>query len=102
ERKRAQAKAEGRDLQPGEAVGMSKEEILSSFYGTVVYQRGASGWMTPFREDSFRGKLIADLVDADTGEVRVEAGERMTPRLGRRLREAGLAHVLAPHDELIG
>ena len=26
----------------------------------------------------------------------------MTPRLARRLREAGLANVLAPHEELIG
>src|SRR6476646_4159872 len=102
ELKRAQVKAEGKNLQPGEAVGMSKEEILSSFYGTVVYQRGASGWMTPFQEEQFRGKLTADLIDADTGEVRVQAGERMTPRLGRRLREAGLAHVLAPHEELVG
>src|SRR4051794_39187811 len=102
ELKRAQAKTEGKNLQPGEAVGMSKEEILSAFYGTVVYQRGASGWMTPFQEEQFRGKLTSDLIDADTGEVRVQAGERMTPRLGRRLREAGLAHVLAPHEELIG
>ena len=102
ELKRAQAKAEGKNLQPGEAVGMSKEEILSAFYGTVVYQRGANGWMTPFQEEQFRGKLTADLIDADTGEVRVQAGERMTPRLGRRLREAGLANVLAPHEELIG
>ena len=102
ELKRAQAKAEGKNLQPGEAVGMSKEEILSAFYGTVVYQRGANGWMTPFQEEQFRGKLTSDLIDADTGEVRVQAGERMTPRLGRRLREAGLANVLAPHEELIG
>src|SRR6188474_1630678 len=50
EQKRAQAKEEGKNLQPGEAIGMSREEILSSFYGTVVYKRGASGWMTPFEE----------------------------------------------------
>src|SRR6266545_1956073 len=35
-------------LAPGEAIGMSKEEILSAFYGTVVYERGPNGWMTPF------------------------------------------------------
>src|SRR3954454_16794932 len=102
ELKRAQAKAEGKNLQPGEAVGMSREEILSAFYGTVVYKRGANGWMTPFQEEQFRGKLTSDLIDADTGEVRVQIGERMTPRLGRRLRESGLANVLAPHEELVG
>src|ERR1700738_3875583 len=34
--KRARAASEVRKLQPGEAVGMSREEILSAFYGTVV------------------------------------------------------------------
>src|SRR5881398_562743 len=49
--------AEGRPLQPGEAVGMSKEEVLSNFYGTIVFRRVAQGWMTPFKEEHFKGKL---------------------------------------------
>ena len=102
EAKRAQAKAEGRPLPPGEAVGMSREEILGAFYGAVVYQRGPNGWMTEFDAEQFRGKTIADLINADTGEVALPAGERMTPRLARRLQEAGLKHVLAPHEELVG
>src|SRR2546429_5275809 len=89
---RARRKADNGSLQPGEAIGMSKEEILSAFYGTVTYGRGPNGWMTPFEPEQYKGKLTADLVDADTGEVKVPAGERMTPRLARRLREAGLAH----------
>src|SRR5436309_28850 len=88
---RADRSAENKTLQPGEAVGMAKEEILSAFYGTVTYGRGPNGWMTPFEPEQYKGKLTADLVDADTGEVKVPAGERMTPRLARRLREAGLA-----------
>src|SRR5258708_5774471 len=100
--KRAQRKSENKNLAPGEAVGMAKEEILSAFYGTVTYQRGPNGWMTPFEPEQYKGKLTADLIDADTGEVKVPVGERMTPRLARRLREAGLAHVLAPPEEMIG
>src|ERR1700681_1423517 len=102
EQKRAQRKSENKNLQPGEAVGMSKEEILSSFYGTVAYERGPNGWMTPFEPEQYKGKLTSALVGADTGEVKVALGERMTPRLARRLREAGLVHVLAPPEELIG
>src|SRR5215204_5406679 len=100
--KRASARAEAKTLAPGEAVGMLKEEILSAFYGTVVYRHGPNGWMTPFDPEQFKGKLSVDLVDADTGEVKVQVGERMTPRLAKRLRDAGLVHVLAPHEELIG
>src|SRR5580765_4630487 len=84
--KRAQRQADAKTLAPGEAIGMSKEEILAAFYGTVVYERGPNGWMTAFDAEQFKGKLSADLIDADTGEVKVKAGERMTPRLARRLR----------------
>ena len=102
EQKRAQRLSETKTLQPGEAIGMSKEEILAAFYATVVYRRGPNGWMTPFEPEQFKGKMTVELIDADTGEVRVPAGERMTPRLARRLVDAGLVHVLAPPEELIG
>src|SRR6187455_2386657 len=46
--KRMQRQADAKTLATGEAIGMSKEEILSAFYGTVVYQRGPNGWMTAF------------------------------------------------------
>jgi len=102
EQKRALRKSENKNLQPGEAIGMAKEEILSAFYGTVAYERGPNGWMTPFEPEQYKGKLTTDLIDADTGEVKLAIGERMTPRLARRLREAGLVHVLAPPEELVG
>src|ERR1700760_506865 len=102
ERLRAARNSENRVLQPGEATGMSKEEILSNFYGTITFRRGDQGWMTPFREESFKGKLASDLFDARTGEIALVAGERMTPRVARRMREEGLTDVLVPEEELIG
>jgi DNA-directed RNA polymerase subunit beta len=102
EAKRAARPAESKNLQPGEAVGMSKEEILAAFYGTTLIRRGTEGWMTPFDPDQFTAKLTADLVDAATGEVKLPAGERLTPRIARRLREAGLNEVLIPDADLIG
>lgn len=101
EAKRAERRDEGKSLQPGEAVGMSKEEILAAFYGKIVYQRGKLGWATPFDPEQFKGKLNSDLIDAATGEVKLAAGERMTPRVARRLVEAGLAEVLAPEADLV-
>src|SRR6202163_1784848 len=41
---RAARAAEGKSLQPHEAEGMSKEEILAVFYGKIVYNRGKLGW----------------------------------------------------------
>jgi DNA-directed RNA polymerase subunit beta len=64
---RAQRQAEAKPVQPGEAVGMSKEEILSWFYRTIVFRHGPQGWMAPFDPDHFKGKLVNDLRDARTG-----------------------------------
>src|SRR6266478_252393 len=99
---RLRRKAESKPLLPGEAVGMSKEEILSGFYRTIIFRRDRQGWMMPFQEEHFKGKLTSDLRDARTGEVMLAVGERITPRVARRLREEGLTEVLVTEEELIG
>src|SRR6202050_1949965 len=48
---RAKRKKEGKPLQLHEIQGMSKEEILSSFYSTVVYKHAKNGWTTAFNPD---------------------------------------------------
>ena len=58
--------------------------------------------MTPFEPEQFKGKLTSDLSDARTGEVVLAEGERMTPRVARRLREEGLTDILIGDDQLIG
>src|SRR5438477_3827795 len=58
--------------------------------------------MAPFDPEQYKSKLPSDLVDADTGEVRLAAGERLTPRIAKRLQDSKLKNVLAPDEELIG
>ncbi|HEY2538261.1 MAG TPA: DNA-directed RNA polymerase subunit beta [Stellaceae bacterium] len=99
---RRERRAENKPLQPGEAAGMSKEEILTAFYRRIVFRHGPQGWMAPFDPDHFKGKLINELRDAATGEIVLPAGERLTPRTTRRLREAGLSDILVRDEELIG
>ncbi|MEQ8816665.1 DNA-directed RNA polymerase subunit beta [Thalassobaculum sp.] len=93
----------GEDPQRDRVVGMSAEEILSYFYGTVTYVREGEGWRTPFDADRMKGaKLVRDLIDADTGEVVAKAGDKITPRSSRKLTEAGLKDMFVPDEELIG
>jgi DNA-directed RNA polymerase subunit beta len=99
---RIHRKAENKPLLPGEAEGMSKEEILSNFYGTITFRRHPEGWMMPFREELFKGKLTSDLRDARTGEVVLATGERISPRIAKRLRDEGLAEILITEEELVG
>src|SRR6202167_3875576 len=68
------------------ALGMDGEEILSTFYKKVVYTRAKDGWRVPFDADRMKGvKASVDLIDADSGEVAVEAGKKLTVRSARQL-----------------
>ena len=92
-----------RGLQPYEAQGMSREEILGSFYGAVGFERTSLGWKTAFDAERLKGtKLVADLVDAETGEVVAKNGDKMTVRTLKRLTEGGLTHQLVAADEMAG
>ena len=63
------------------ALGMDGEEILSTFYNKIIYRRSGDHWRIPYNVERFRGlKAVNDLVDADTGEIVVEAGKKITAR----------------------
>ncbi|MCA3376991.1 MAG: DNA-directed RNA polymerase subunit beta, partial [Roseomonas sp.] len=90
-------------LEPQEVRGMDAEEILNSFYGQVVFARGPKGWSRTFDPDGFRGvKLAEALVDARTGEVVAEKETKLTPRMARKIAEAGTTEVLVGRAELLG
>ncbi len=90
-------------LAPYEAQGMGKEEILSTFYGSISYTRAGTGWKTPFDAERLKNlKLASDLIDATTGQVVVQAGIKITPRLSKKLREQGLTEQLVSTEDLIG
>jgi DNA-directed RNA polymerase subunit beta len=95
--------AEGRGLEQSEIKGMTSEEILSYFYGKVTYTRGPKGWKTPFDAERLKGvKLVSDLIDAKTGEKVADAGTKMTPRLGKKLKEAGLTDIQIFTEDMVG
>ncbi|CUW39148.1 RNA polymerase, beta subunit [Magnetospirillum sp. XM-1] len=100
---RASRAAEGKGLEQSEIKGMTSEEILAYFYGKVTYTRGPKGWKTPFDAERLKGvKLVSDLIDAKTGEKVADAGTKMTPRLGKKLKEAGLTDIVVTPEDMIG
>jgi DNA-directed RNA polymerase subunit beta len=94
--------AKGETLEIGEIRGMDAEEILSTFYGRVVFTHTAKGWARPFDPDAFRGmKLLEPLVDADTGQVVAEAEAKLTQRMVRKIAEQ-TKEVLVGRADLLG
>ena len=85
------------------ALGMDGEDILSTFYKTVIYSRVKDGWRMPFDPDRMRGlKITKDLIDADSGAVVFEAGKKMTPRAARLIAEKGTKFLRADDEDLYG
>ena len=85
------------------ALDFDSDEILKLFYNQVVYERVKDSWETPFVPEQRRGtKPAADLVNAKTGKVVVEAGSKLTPRMARKLQEDGLEKLRVGDEELLG
>lgn len=100
---RAERAAKSETLQPFEAAGMTAEELLGYFYNTITFDKSSTGWKTAFLPEQFRGvKLVHDLIDASTGEVRSVAGTKITPRLATKLKSEGLNEWVVPNDQLLG
>lgn len=91
--------AAGSDIDPEQIQGMSKEEILSSFYARHTYSRVKKGWKTDFDAERLRGrKLDHDLKDAKSGKVLIAADTKLTPRTLRKLTEDGVKSILVAED----
>jgi len=94
---------DGKQLAPELAVGMSSEEILHTFYSEVTFAAGKKGWTTEFVPEQLRGqKMRFDLVDAKSGDVLVEAGEKLTARKASVLAKDGVKERLVTAEEIVG
>ncbi len=83
------------------ALGLDAEAILSTFYKKVIYTRSKNGWRVPFDAERMKGvKATVDLIDADTGEVVVESGRKLTARSARQLSEKGVKALRAADVDL--
>jgi DNA-directed RNA polymerase subunit beta len=99
--KRIDMAEEGGQLPPEQAVGMSIENILDYFYDAIGFTLGKDGWKTAFDADAMRGvKLDNDLIDAKSGNVVAEAGDKLTPRVCRKLVDDGLKEILVQEEDL--
>jgi DNA-directed RNA polymerase subunit beta len=110
---RAKLAKKGGELDRRMIAGMGREEILSAFYSPVTYTyadgksraKGGKlvGWKTAFDPDFWKSQsLVADLVDADTGEVVAEADTKITPRTIKKLQEGKLKNILVTSSEIAG
>jgi DNA-directed RNA polymerase subunit beta len=84
-------------------LGMDGEEILTTFYDVVPFEKRPGGWATPYKPERWRGvKPEFPLTDADTGEEVAPAGTKISARQAKRLQDSGLKTLLLSPEALIG
>ncbi|MGR3514876.1 MAG: DNA-directed RNA polymerase subunit beta [Paracoccaceae bacterium] len=87
------------------SLGLDQEGIMDAYYETVQYKyKKNKGWVTTFFPDRVRGTRPAfDLVDAKSGEVFAPAGEKVTPRTVKKIKDEGkITDLLVPFDQIVG
>ncbi|KKC31193.1 DNA-directed RNA polymerase subunit beta [Devosia psychrophila] len=85
------------------ALGMDTEEILSTYYNTITFEKTEAGWQKPYDAEKMKNaKPSADLIDAKTGDVVHEGGKKLSARQAKKLADDGLKHLLAVNEDLYG
>ncbi len=83
------------------ALGMDAEEILDTYYKTIIYKKTKKGWEKPFEADKWKGiKPSEDLIDAKTGKIASPAGKKISMLAAKKLSEGGLTHLLVQDEDL--
>ena len=101
--KREELAKEGKVLDITEAEGMSREEILTTFYDIVPFKKSKKDWKTAINHDVLKGtKLTRDLVDAKSGDVVAEIGQKLTARFLKKLEDKGVTEYLVKSDQMVG
>lgn len=86
------------------ALGYDKGQILKEFYNFKKFKRQGKVWTTEFNPDDFKGtKVLKDIVDADSGELIVKAGLRVTPNIVKKLKERNNSkNYELPIEDILG
>ncbi len=94
---------EGKKIDPSEIKGMSKEEILAYFYDVDTFVADKKAWKAKFVPERMKGvKFDFDLVNAQTGDVVLEQGKKLSPRLAQKLADEGLEFYKVDAGRMIG
>ncbi|MDR0296660.1 MAG: DNA-directed RNA polymerase subunit beta [Rickettsia sp.] len=85
------------------AIGMSTNEIIKFYYDTVTCFTKNGCWATKFIPESITAhRLSNDLVDADTGNIILASGQKITPRLAKKFAQDGVKNILVEREYLVG
>lgn len=83
--------------------GMTREEILSSFYTSYQVEKVKNNWRRKFVPEEWSGiRVDTDLIDDSTGDIIVEAGKKIHAKIAEKLLENGLKYIRLDDEDILG
>ena len=87
------------------ALGFTKSEIVNEFYQKELYSYDSNTkkWKTKFNPENYKAKNFSEeVVDAKTGKVVVNLGEKINFLNAKKLADNGLKDILVSTESLFG
>tara|TARA_Y100001970_G_scaffold56927_1_gene72086 strand:+ start:53410 stop:57621 length:4212 start_codon:yes stop_codon:yes gene_type:complete len=88
---------------PKKILGMTSEEILSTFYDNITYKKNEYGWQ--FKEDLnfYKGKILNyDFLDTKNGKVLLTKGTKVTFKTVNELKKKNIQSLSIEQNSLLG
>ena len=93
----------GKELDQTKITGMTHEELYSYFYSKKVFTKSKIGWEFDYKKEDYIGsKLDFDLVDASSGAVIAEKGEKFNIVISKKIDQQKVKKLKCDNQFLIG
>ncbi len=81
--------------------GMTLEELLSFFYKRKVFKKNGKGWSFNYKKEDYLGtKLDIDLVDAKSGKILAEKGEKFNIVISKKIDELKVKELFVGKNQI--
>jgi DNA-directed RNA polymerase subunit beta len=88
------------------ALGLERDEIISTFYSSdnYTYEKKLKMWSTKFIPELYKRpiKLSYDLIDAQTQKKILNKGDKLNFIIANKLKDKNLAKILISSNEIVG
>ncbi len=88
---------------PKRILGMTGEEILSTFYDNINYKRNDYGWQFKENLSFYKSKILAfDLLDSSNGKVLFNKGTKLNQKAINDIKKKNISNLSVDESSLIG
>ncbi len=88
---------------PKKILGMTNEEILSTFYESIIFKKCQYGWQFKENLSFYKAKILNfDLMDAKNGKILLMKGSKVNQKSINEIKKKNISQLAISNDSLLG